>query len=760
VSDRSRLRLIVMQVVVLSLLATLVGRLWYLQVYNGAQYRADANSNELRSVVTPAVRGQILDDMGRPLVTNRTVLVVTVNRSTLDNLTPAQAASALTGLAKLLHTSGELLADQINPCGDPGAKPPPLCWNGSPFQPVPVATGVSEQLALSILERSAQFPGVAVTEQAQRDYPAPFGVNAAHELGYIGPVTGQEVTASSSSADPLNSSDMIGRTGLEAQYDSYLRGVDGVQKLAINQAGDVIGTVSDTPATSGDDLVTNLDARVQATLEAQLVAAVRRARSQVDPTTGTRYLADSAAGVVLNVTNGQVIAMASLPTYDPSWWVGGITQKEYDELVAPSAGQPLISRAYQAGFAPGSTFKVMSSTAMLQAGYSAAGPYDCSSNFVIPGDPTQPFNNDESASFGPISLERAIEVSCDTVFYRVAYAEWVHDGGNTPVAHPRDIFMDAALGWGFGKVTGVDLPGEEAGNITTRASHKATWLANRAQYCAAARTGYPDVAKTNPAFAATLKAYAADNCSPAGALYRGGDAVNFVIGQGDTLITPLKLAQVYAAIANGGTLWTPQVAKAILSPAGKVLRVFTPVAQGHLPVDKTNLAWLQNALQNVTTSGTSQVQFSDFPLSQIPVASKTGTAQVANHQPTSWFATYAPANKPKYAVVMMVTQGGFGSTTSADSVKAIYQALFGVRGMTVNPNLSILPGDTPPTTLPVITAEGTIAAPRPVTKTTALVTHPSPANPSVPTLPAPFALGPPPQVFGAPASRRGRGGGT
>ena len=214
---------------------------------------------------------------------------------------------------------------------------------------------------------------------------------------------------------------------------------------------------------------------------------------------------------------------------------------------------------------------------MLASGrYSTAGPYPCPSSLTIGG---RKFTNSESKSYGDINLERAIEVSCDTVFYGVAKNEWQLDGGAHPV-HPKDIFINAALRWGFGKTTGIDLPGESAGNITTRQTRIDSWKANRAEYCARAKSGYPEVAKTDPVHAAYLKAIAADNCSATGALYLPGDAVNFIIGQGETLTTPLKMAQIYAAIGNGGTLWTPQVGKAVVSPTGAVVQQIQPKAEG------------------------------------------------------------------------------------------------------------------------------------------------------------------------------------
>jgi len=741
VTERSRLRLVVLQVLVLSLLLTLLGRLWFLQILTGDQYQSEATKNGVRNVVTTAVRGQILDDEGRSFVRNRTTLVVTLDRNVLERMKTAKEMGVLGALAKRLSTkkskvTGPELLDRIQLCGEKNAKKPPICWSGSPFQPIPVAKDVAPAVALGIMERQEDFPGVAADFEAVREYPYPSKANAAHLLGYIGPASADEVSASQSTDHPLYASDQVGKAGLEAQYDDYLRGLPGVKKVAIDYGGRVTGTVSETPATPGDNLVTNIDANVQRVLEQQLLDAIARARSQYDKNTHKNYVADSASGVVLDVSTGRVVAMASVPTYDPSVWIGGATAKEYAALTSAASGQPLSFRAMSGTYPPGSTFKVVSSSAMLDHGYSAAGPYDCPSSFKVG---PQTFTNYEGESGGRISLKKAIEISCDTVFYQQAFAQWIADGGLKP-SKAKDLFINEALAWGVDKKTGIDLPSEARGSILTRKDRYDTWVANRAEYCYRASHGYPEVAATDPGRATTLQAYARDNCAPSGGAYQAGDAVNFIIGQGETLLSPLKMAQIYAAIANGGTLWQPQVAKAVIGPDGKLVKRFTPKAEGKLPISASTLAFLQDTLPGVTTDGTGRTPFKDFPTSLVPIASKTGTAEVLGKQTTGWFASYGPANAPKgapkYAIVMMVTQGGTGALTSGASVNQIYRALLGVAGKSApNPKLSILPGGVLPVGLPVVTYDGRILppgskAPKPPVSTIAPSGSSNPATPS------------------------------
>ncbi len=716
-TDRSRLRLVVLQVLVLSLLLTLLGRLWFLQILTGDQYQSEASKNSVRSVVTTAVRGQILDDQGRSFVRNRTTLVVTLDRTVLERMKTAKEMGVLNALGRRLSTrtakvTGEELLGRIQLCGEKGAPKPPVCWSGSPFQPIPVAKDVPPSVALGIMERGEDFPGVAADFEAIREYPYPSKANAAHLLGYIGPASGEEVSASQSTDRPLYASDQVGKAGLEAEYDQYLRGAPGVKKVAIDYGGRVTGTVSETPATPGDNIVTNIDATVQKALEDQLLAAIARARGQYDKNTRKNYVADSASGIILDVNTGRVVALASVPTYDPSIWIGGATAKEYSSLTSDASGQPLSFRALAGRYAPGSTFKVISASAMLDHGYSTVGPYECPPSYNVG---SSVYGNFEGEAFGKITLKKAIEVSCDTVFYKVAFGQWIADGGLKP-SQPKDIVVNEALAWGVAKKTGIDLPAEATGSILTRKDRYDTWVANRATYCSRAQNGYPEIAKTDRNRALQLQAFARDNCAPSGGAYKAGDAVNFIIGQGDTLFTPIKMAQLYAAIANGGTLWQPQVAKAVLGPDGSLVKRFTPKSEGRLPISASTLAFLQDALPGVTTDGTGRYPFRGFPLAQVPIAAKTGTAEVLGKQTTGWFASYGPANAakgaPKYAIVMMVSQGGTGALTSGQSVNDLYRALLGIKGASVpNPKLSILSGGVLPVGLPVFAYDGRILPP-------------------------------------------------
>ena len=706
-SEKSSLRLVVLGVLIASLIGTLLARLFYLQLVAGEEYKAQAASNSTREVITPAVRGLILDQRGRPLVANRTSLVVSVDRTELLR-EPDDGEAVMARLADALGVTKESLEQRLMPCGSDGAPPLPVCWDGSPYQPVPVARDVDTTTALTIMERRADFPGVSAQLEAVREYPAPWGANLAHVLGYVGPVTQEQIDAQGDSTDParLRARDLVGRNGLEAQYDAALRGIPGVTTLAVDQAGRVTGTVSESEPVAGNYVVSTIDAHLQQVVEQALSDAVLRSREAGE-------IADSGAAVVVDVTNGDILAMASYPTYDPQIWVGGISQADYTRLLETKA---LSSNAIQGTYPPGSTYKAVTTVAAAREGYDLNGTYDCPGDYTVG---SQKFRNFESSGYGPITLQRALEVSCNTVFYRIADEMWLKSGGLYAPDGAPDPIAETAAQFKLGQATGVDLPNEAAGLVSGRQEKLDVWEQRRDGWCADAKGGFPDVRKTNARLADYYTALAKENCLD-GFRWRNGDAINASIGQGDTSITPLQLAMTYAAIANGGTVYQPHVAKAVLSSSGEVLQQYAPVARGTVDAPQGTFEFLRTALAGVTTDGTGRIPFDGFPLDQIPIASKTGSAQVFGAKSTTaWYASFAPADNPKYAVIMMVTQGGTGSLTVGPSIRTIYEALFGVEGDVVDPSKSVLVGGAPSTSLPIVKPDGTPVTPADESSTTA-----------------------------------------
>ncbi|MEU6093549.1 penicillin-binding protein 2 [Streptomyces sp. NPDC047079] len=684
-TPRVQIRLVVIQILVLSLLGTLGARLWYLQIRNGSEYAKEASGNHVQQVVQPAVRGEILDARGVPIADNETRLVVSASRTDLLKMKD-DGKAVLSKLAGVLGMKPQDVMDRVRLCD---SKTPQPCWNGSPYQPIPITDEATPRQALQIRERSEDFPGITAEPEAVRRYPSPGEANTAQVLGYLSPVTDDEIQKAKDTDSPYLRSDMVGRSGLERQYDKVLRGKAGVTRYEVDNLGRVIGKAESDGAEPGSNLVTSIDARVQRVAEYELDAAMKAARNQFDKITGENYKADSGAVVVMEAKTGRIVAMASAPTYDPNVWVGGISAKDYQQLTGKDSDYPLLNRAIQGQSAPGSTFKVVSTAAAIEAGYPFDGHYPCTSSYSVGG---QVFKNFEGENFGPISLGRALEVSCDTVFYGLADNEWKKDGGINPKkGQPKDYFFKAAHQFGLGKTTGIDLPNEVTGRVPDRQWKEKYWQANKDAWC---KTGKKD--------GDYVQKIAYENCLE-GNKMREGDAINYSIGQGDTLVTPIQQAVVYSAISNGGTLWNPSIGKAIVSPDGKRVTEIKPRSHGRLPIDSKTRDVMEEALAGVVTRGTAAWKFGGWPQDKIPLHAKTGTAEVYGKQTTSWLSTFSD----DYAVVMTISQAGTGSGASGEAVHNIYNALYGVqKDGSIDKSKALLP--TPQQTLPKIRPDGSI----------------------------------------------------
>jgi penicillin-binding protein 2 len=655
-------RLLALVLAVAFAFAALVGRLGQVQLVGVDAFEHGAQPLDTRTIVVPALRGRILDRTGRPLADNRTSTVVTIERRVIVGGRDRAEAEVRAAAAVLGLPAEDLLA-RTWLCGETGAPAAPACWAGSPQVPVPLAEDVDPTKALTLVEQPDRFPGVAVTSRPVRVYPRPEGVHAAQLIGYLGPVTEAEVASS----DALVADDLVGRAGLEQQYDAVLRGTPGRTVVSVDPRGLVTGVVARTDPVPGRDLLTSIDVDVQAAAERSLAAAMKAARR-----TKEKWPADSAGAVVLDARTGAVAAMVSLPDYDPNVWTGGISAADYARLTDPRSGTPLLSRATGVGFAPASTLKPSSVVGAVHAGNALDGRYSCPTSYRI-GD--RDFHNYETRPRGDISLRTAVEISCDTVFYELAYTAWQAQGGTGARVGSPDPFSSAARGFGLGRPTGIDLPGEASGRVPDRAWKRATWEATKDELCARAQRGYPEV--KDKARATYLKAVAKENCA-SGWQLRAGDAANFSIGQGDVLATPLQMAVMYAAIANGGTVLTPRVAAATVDPSTGRKEAVAAGPRHRAPVSATLDRYLRSALRGVVTDGTAAAQFRDLP-KDWPVAGKTGTGEAVGLRDTSWFVSYAPANRPRWVVSVVVGQGGHGSDTAAPAAKRIHLALRALR---------------------------------------------------------------------------------
>ncbi len=699
--DLSRLRLVVIQALVFSLFATLLVRLYYLQVVTGDEYQGRAAAQSAREIVVQPTRGLIVDDQGRPLVANRLSWVVSIDRTVLGKLSETHRDKLVRRVARAVDQRPGRITRSLVSCGDEGSEPG-VCWNGTPYQPVPVALDVTQAQAQRILEEPEDFPGVVVEQQSVRAYPRPFGINAAHLLGYLSPITEDELDTATSGGDrSVNGASVVGRAGVEQEYDQWLRGMPGYRKVAVDSMGRTIGDDSTVEAQPGDTLVTSIDAKVQATVEKQLATMIATARATRDPVTKRNFVADSGAAVVMETDTGRIVAMASQPTYDPSVWVGGISKSELAELYSEKAGTPLLGRATQGQFAPGSTWKPFMTAAALTHGYSTDTQLPCSSSFRVGN---RDFRNYESGAYGYLTFARALEVSCNTFFYRIGYDYWQRFGSDPADVDAKDPLVEGAESFGFGEETGIDMPGEASGRIADREWKLAYYKSQKDYYCSIAAK--PQDAPANKGVSDFVYKFAREFCIE-GYAYRAGDAVNFAIGQGDTIVTPLQLARGYAAIANGGKLYAPRIGKAVVATDGTVVRRISPKVTGRVDIPPGIQGYIDQALQGVSRQGTMSWRLGGFPLDEVPIRSKTGSAEVYGKQSTSWVASYSE----DYVVVMMISQAGTGSGASGPGVRAIWESLYGIDGEVVRPGLAAIPGTTPPTRLPVFQRNGSILPP-------------------------------------------------
>ena len=684
-NQRSRLSLLVVQILIVSLLLALLGRLFYLQIAAGPKYRDAALSIQSRDVVAPANRGLIVDSSGVPLALNKVGLAVTIDRIEIDKQ-PDKGVAVMQRLAKLLKLNYNDVFTNTRLCGELPVGQRAGCWTGSRYQPIPITKEADPDIALQIVERPDQFPGVDAQPISIRSYPGLVDVNAAHVLGYVGPLTEDDLANSSKQ---YFRSESIGKAGLEIQYDSYLRGVPGIRTLIVDRKEVITRESQNTKPVAGDHLVTSLDIRLQAAAEKALEDAVKRGRAN-------GYTSDSGAAVVMDIRTGRILALASYPTYDPNAFEKGLTVQQASDLFSEKKSVPALNRALQGLFAPASTFKSVSVVAAAAAGYDLQASYNCPSEVQVG---TRAFQNYDSKNQGRMNMKKAVAVSCDTIWYKIAFDEWLRDGGLRPKSSPNDYFFKAAEAFQITEKVGIDLPSESKSRLADRDYKKSWFEQNKDFYC-----NYKTRA-TKAQQTPFLIQLAAENCVD-GDKVRAGDAVNFSIGQGDTVVTPLKLTQMYAAIGNGGTIWQASIAKAIVKTDGTVIKTIAPNKLGTLTTAPSTVKFLQSALREVVVSGTGAGVFAGFP---IEISGKTGTGQVFGRNPngtlkddTSWFASYAPTKNPRFAVVMMVGQGGFGASTSGVGVKAIYEAIFGVKGNKVVPGAAIYPNGKPPTNLPKI----------------------------------------------------------
>lgn len=651
-AESPRLRLSILGLVVFSLFGALFARVWFLQVMAADQYEQVVTENRLRVIAAEAPRGRILDAQGRVLVDNRTSLVVAVDKTVLAEMDDDERADLLTRLAHELTDFGvpSKVARIERRLADP---------QYSPLQPVPVAIDVPEALQIYLAERSDRFPGITVERESVRAYP--HGDLASHVIGYVGRISQSEFEARMGSledpdldvAKPYQPDSSIGKTGVEQVYEDDLRGTPGLTEVEVDAEGRVVRTVERTPPVPGNDVQLTIDIDVQANAEEQLARQLEGLRGSRTRDGKTR---ETPAGsvVVQHPDDGAIVAMASYPTYDPAEFVNGISAERFDALNSTEPERnPFTNRAIGGLYAPGSTFKPFTAHAALEAGIITPDfAYNDTGSYTIEGcsGPACTRTNAGAVSNGIVDLRSALTVSSDTYFYRIGDAFYRRR------SELGDGIQSSARLFGFGEPTGLPLSGDLAGVI-------------------------PDPAWKRQLYDALPPEQQA-NGDPT---WYAGDNVNLSIGQGDVLVSPLQLNNAYAALANGGELWTPRVASRVLrggaDPADPdaVVRVIEPELRRTIEVPADWWSTIQAGLAGVTTErrGTARSVFDGWDHEAWPIASKTGTAEVDRRADFALFAAYGPLPDSEYVVTAILEEAGFGAEAAAPVVRRVLEPLAG-----------------------------------------------------------------------------------
>ncbi|MET0801384.1 MAG: penicillin-binding transpeptidase domain-containing protein [Actinomycetota bacterium] len=644
--ERSSARLKVFAILVLVMFAALSTRLWFLQVLATQVYAEEAQNNGVRTTSIDALRGEIWtadqyekqqrSESGVPLVRNRSSLEVRVDKQELE--ASGKAEEVLLELSAMLDIPVKQITAKLE------------SKDYYDFQAKPVAEFVPEEVAFAIRERQDDFPGVLVRNASVREYP--MGTMASHILGWVSQVRKEQLDDERHYRN-YGPNDMAGQTGLEVQYERYLRGSKGLQRYVVNADGERIRDLGGRPPSPGGDLVLTIDGEWQQAAETALEDSILRTRQVFDEDSGSYYKADGGVVVVLDVETGGVKAMASWPDYDPGWFVRGLKKDEICYLgltsKCPQASKvaPLLDRAYQQMYIPGSAFKPFTALAAVKEGFADFGSYyPCPAEYVHPGDESDTlFHNWSSVDLAARSLAENLIISCDTSFYRWGSDFW-YRYQNDQLGEDNEPLQRDLRAWGFEQPTGIDLPLEAAGFLPD-----AEWGDDPAQE---------------------------DLFGPGG--WNPGGYILTMIGSGYMSVTPLQLARAYGALANDGHLCQPHVVDRIMSADGQTeLKKVGGHCDRTVPYTKAELDYVRNALAQVPVRGTARSAFLGFPLSDVPVAGKTGTAfRGTNFQDTSWFAAMVPADDPKYVVVAMVEQAGFGSDVAAPLVRRMIETMYGI----------------------------------------------------------------------------------
>ena len=588
-------------------LGALFVKLWSMQVISGRDYTAKAEENRITEYTTVAPRGRIFDRNGVELVGNRSSFAVLISADEQSNKKVIRRLANVLGIPR--ETVAAKAADSSN-----GAQADRL-----------VALDVDERAVAFISEKPTAFPGVTVEARTVRTYPQ--GTLAAHVLGYAGTISQDELSKQSGS-HTYESGDTVGKDGAEQAFESYLQGDRGVKRVEINAVGDVVGTVDSVDPVRGNDVRLTIDSKVQKVAEQALQKAF------VDAANADYTNAHAGAIVCLDATNGEVIAMASAPTYDPSEFVDGVSADTWERLTDDKNDYPLSNRCIAGLYPAASTFKGFTGLAGLEHKFASNTKiWDCKGTWTGFGKawPQKCWNLN---GHGHIGFHHGIVESCDVVFYEIGKQFYNIKGSDT-------VLQEYLQDWGFGSLTGIELSGEQEGRVPTP-----EWK----------------------------KAYNRD--APESQAWQPGDITNLIIGQGDLLVTPLQIACGYAGLATG-KIPKPVLLHSVLAEDGKTVVVDGSRFYGNNfnpKFKESNIKIMRSGFEGVVSEGSVKSVFAGMGVKS---AGKTGTGEVAGKDNYAWYVGYAPANKPKYVCACIIEEGGAGATSAAPAVRSVLAKALG-----------------------------------------------------------------------------------
>lgn len=642
-------------VVVAGVFALLFGflgiRLWFLQVGEGVAAAAIVIEEGLVSIVTPAPRGEIRDRNGELLVTSRVVPMVVLDRQLLQS---SQKEEAIARLAALLEIPADWITTLYEEAG---------VNQRFPLAVVDTVTGYQLQ------EQLRSFPGVVVENYPERIYLT--GGTMSHVIGHLGFPSEDDLQR----RPYLDPNIRIGKLGVEGFYDEWLEGIPGERVYRVNRAGRITEERAEVAPKSGATVYLTVDERLQQEVEKALLEGIALSNRIKDEereqplAAGEKRAAlnptERATAVVMDITNGEILALASHPDFDPQQFVWGIDRLDFARL---SDERAFLNLAVGGLYPPASTFKAVTYTAALLNNIPFASAIEgvdsvnrrinCDGELVLTeideGSPQVFRDWYYPRALGWLDIHGAFEHSCNIFFYNLALGVW----RNWRHTDREDVLQDMARSTGYGSFTGVDLSGDQAGIVPDRELFE-SWK----------RTQIED-----PAAPVRLDPARMALASP----WLGGDLMNLAIGQGDMLASPLQVAVSYGALANGGTVWTPRVVSQVRSPEGELLWAAIPDLNNQIDLPQSVVNSLLADMNRVVVSGTARGAFTGFGASSNLVGGKTGTGQsAANRDTHAWFVGVAPINNPKWVVVVLVDEGGSGGRVAAPMGRYILQHLMG-----------------------------------------------------------------------------------